>query len=261
MAAQSSLIDSRNRAFIRLKKDIESVKDPQGKQIYTLNNEDGARKDGLRNIVAAQSNIISILPINSATTQYVFNIKDGVPNANNANILPMECRLKDQDVFYTSSLGFFLTCFNNNGYTPIRFQYWTYPSPGLQSPLPGVADIAALNGIWQSGFLEVKVNGVVVTPKWWLGKHEYVPQTQTNLGGVPINPFWDEQDYSGDGYIVTEPNWVLNGGNNNQYTVSYGSDWGLVLNPASTVQLGLIMVWDGWLAQNASSIMYNQPAK
>lgn len=262
MSQTSLLVESRNRAFKRVVADVQGVKDDQGHQLYVVNDEAESLRSGKRNFVASQSNIVSILPISSATTNYVFNVKDGLANSGNANILPMESRLKDQDVFYTAGIGFFLTCYNFFGYTPIQFQYWTYPSPALFNPA-GLSDIGSLNGIWQLGYLEYKVNGIVQIPKWWMGRHEFVPQTETGFGGVPVNPLWDQQDYSGDGYLVTEPNWILNGGNNNLFSLTYGNTWGQVnLAPGvANLQMGLIMVWDGWLVQNASSIMYNKPGK
>jgi hypothetical protein len=78
---------------------------------------------------------------------------------------------------------------------------------------------------------------------------------------------FDQINYANDGLIVTEPNWIINGGNNNLYTVTYGNNWAAVIgassggNQNSTIPLFGIMVWDGWLAQNASSIMDNAAAK
>ncbi len=250
-------LDSRNRAYIRAKKMLE------GSGQYVVNDDERGRQLQKPVLRVAQSNLVSIIPISAASTNYVFNTLANQPNLGNAGILTLEKRLKLQDVFFTSALGFFLTAFNAGGYTPIHFQMWTNPVPSLGG-VAGLGDPAALMGIWTTGNLEVKVNGETVTPNWWLWKHMVINQTESNFAGVPINPFWDQQNFAEDGFQVVEPNWILNGGNDNLYTVTYGNDWGQVLggaNAGNTYQFAIVMVWDGWLAQNASSIMNNQPAK
>ncbi len=257
MPSSPIFLESRNRAYVRAKRDLEA------NEQYVVNNEAKARKDKKMNLRVAQSNLISIVPLNANTTQYVFNVLDSVPNQGNAGLLSEEIRLKQQDVFFTSSIGFFLVAYAPVSYPPLRFQFMTYPTPSLQGVL-GIGDAAALMGIWTAGKLDVKVNGETVTPSWWLQKHLVINQTQSNVAGTPINPYWDQINYAEDGYQVVEPNWIVNGGNNNLYTVNYNNDWSLVFggtNAANTYGFCIAMVWDGWLAQNASSIMNNAPAK
>lgn len=259
MAISQVFLDSRNRAYLNAKRILEN-----GDQ-YIVNNPDFARKNNKQNIRVAQSNLVSIIPISVANTSYVFNVLDNQVNQGNTGILTLEKRLKLQDVFFTSSIGYFLTALSAviGAYLPIHFQFWTYPSPSLGG-IGGLIDLSALAGIWATASLEVKVNGEVVTPDWWLWRHMVINQTETAYASVPINPFWDQQNFSEDGFIITEPNWIVNGGNNNLYTVTMGNDWGQVLgqnNSAQTYAFAIAMVWDGWLAQNASSIMNNAPMK
>lgn len=265
MAVSQLFLDSRNRSYMRAKFLLESDADgKEGAGQYIVNNQDKATKIGKDNIRMAKSNLVSLIPINVNDTNYVFNIPDNLPNQGNQNgILPLEKRLSIQDVFFCNALGFFLTCYSANGYQAIHYQFWTYPTPSLGGIL-GLNDVAALAGIWTSGNLEIKTNGVIQTPNWWLWNHQSVPQTQSNFSGTPVNPFWDQQSMSEDGFQVTEPNLIINGGNKNLYTVMYDNTWAQVLggaNAGNTYQFALAMVWDGWLAQNASSIMNNQPAK
>lgn len=257
MAMSQVFLDSRNRAYQNAKRTVEA----NGQ--YLVNQPDLARNTGKENIRVSQSNLVSIIPLTAADTQYVFNT-DAQPNQGNAGILTLEKRLALQDVFFTSSWGFFLTAFSaiSGGYLPIHFQLWTYPSPSLGG-IGGLNDLGALMGVWTTGNLEVKTNGQVITPNWWLWNHMVINQTETNFASVPINPFWDQQNFSEDGHMIVEPNWIVNGGNKNLYTVNYGNDWGQVLggnNAGQTYSFGIVAVWSGWLAQNASSIMNNAPA-
>lgn len=243
--------------------------DDQGKEgagQYVVNNIDKARAMGKENIRVAPSNLISIIPIVPNNTNYLFQWLDNQPNAGNANgLLPLEKRLAIQDVFFTSSMGFFLTAFNANAVGPVypqlHYQMFTYPVPSLGG-LFGLNDLAALAGLWSSGNLEIKVNGIIQTPNWWMGRHQTINQTQSSWAGTPINPFWDQQIWSEDGYLIMEPNLIVNGGNKNEYTLTYDNTFGQIFgplsnNPSNTYSFGLVLILDGWLAQNASSIMNN----
>ena len=261
MAISQTFLDSRNRAYMRAKYLLEADSDGnEGKGQYVVNNPDKSLKVGKENIRMAKSNLVSIIPISVNQTSYVLNVPDNIVNLGNNGILPLEKRLSIQDVFFTNALGFFLTAFQAGAYTPIHYQFWTYPSPSLGGIL-GLNDVAALMGIWSSGNLEIKVNGIIQTPNWWLWNHCNVPQTETSFAGTPVNPFWDQQSMSEDGYLIMEPNLIVNGGNKNLYTITYDETWQQVLSGANATnqyQFAIALVWDGWLAQNASSIMNNQ---
>jgi hypothetical protein len=258
-------LESKNRAYMRAKYILES--DDTGKEgagQYVVNNLDKARIMSKENIRMAPANLVSIIPIQPTGTNYLMNVLDNQVNAGNSGILPMEKRLALQDVFFTSSLGFFLTAYDVKAtatYPAIHYQFWTYPAPSLGG-LFGLLDLAALAGLWSSGNMEIKVNGIIQTPDWWLGRHQMINQTQTNFAGTPPNPFWEQQSWSEDGYLIMEPNLIVNGGNKNEYTIKYDSTFGQIFGATSsnanqTYQFALALVWDGWLAQNASSIMSN----
>jgi hypothetical protein len=259
--ASQLFADSRARAYMRAKRILE------GSGQYIVNDDEKGRSLKKPVIRVAQSNLVSIIPINSASTNYQLNTLANQPNLGNAGILTMEKRLKLQDVFFTSSLGYFLTVLSQTNaagtYTNIQFQFFCNPVPSLGG-VAGVGDLAALMGIWSLGTLEVKTNGETITPDWWLWNHMVINQTESNFAGAPMNPFWDQQNFPEDGFYVVEPNWILNGGNDNNYTIKYGNTWGNIwagANAANGNQFAIALVWDGWLAQNASSIMNNAPAK
>lgn len=258
--ASQVFLDSKNRAYLRARRLLET-----GGQ-YIVNDEDKATKAGIPCIRVAQSNLVSIIPLTATDTTYNFKVLSTEVNQGNTGILPMEKRLIIQDVFFTSALGFYLTVLTTGGatpYLPIHYQLFCGPVPSLGG-VNGVNDPAALMGLWSTANLEYKVGGVTVTPNWWMWKHMVINQTESNIAGTPINPFWDQQNYGEDGFQIVEPNWIINGGNRNLFTVTYDNTYGQIFGPASgnansTVQFALVMVWDGWLAQNASSIMNNQP--
>lgn len=230
---------------------------------YVVNNEAAARSKKLKNLRVAQSYLCSIIPITASNTQYVMNVLDNQLNQGNATILPAEQRLKLQDVFFTSALGFHLVQLGWNGFPGTNiYQRYTFASDQLHGPLPNIPDTLGLSGVWGAGRLEVKVNGEVVTPYWKMIQHEVINQTQAN-GYANARPYFDQNNYSEDGYVITEPNWILNGGNNNLYTITYDNTWQYVLgsnNAGNLFNFGIAMTWDGWLAQNASSIMDTAPS-
>lgn len=249
------LLSSHRLAYEVMKGQIEA--DGQ----YILNNENKAKELKKNNIRAAQSYLWSQVPITPASSSYVFQVKNGVANIGNPGLLPMETRLKDQDVFFTYALGFYLLCtstgFSNTSY---QFNLMTFPSADFFGSLPGGVPIETLLGIWTSGSLNVKVNGETLTPQWDLGQHLHIPQTQILAAPGPSStaPFFDQKDLSEDGFVITEPNWIINGGNDNQYQAVYPQNWGAVGVPDPTTtnwRFSLVMKWQGFLAQNASTIM------
>jgi hypothetical protein len=251
----SSYVDNKRRVY----KDAVGLLEENGQ--YKVNNPIAARKQGRRLLRMASSKIVSVIPLTAADTSYQLNVMNDQPNLGNSGILTQERRLTMQDVFFTSSIGFFLTSLST-AYPPIHFQWWTFPSPSLGGIL-GLLDLSALMGIW-SGNMEVKVNGEVLTPKHLLLDHCVINQTETAFASTPVNPWWDQQNFGEDGYQITDPMWIVNGGNNNEYRVTYGNDWAQVLganNAGNTYNFAIALMWDGWLCQNASSIMNNAPDK
>lgn len=219
---------------------------------YIVNDIRKATMMKKKNIRLAQSFLWSQIPINASNSQYIFNVLDNKLNVGTTNLLPQEKRLKQQDVFFCYKLGFYLVNYTTGGGV-YQFQLQTYPSANFYGT--GGCNLQSLLALWTSGVLQVTVNGEVLTPGWDLGQHLVIPQTQQPANPIAGSIFWDEIDLSNDGWVHTEPNWVLNGGNDNVYQVNYPNNFNLVTLGTQTWHL--VMKWQGFLAQNASSIMDN----
>jgi len=253
MGQSQRLQDPHRKSYMEMVKTLEESGD------YVVNNSSRAAKTNKKNLRAAQSYLWSQIPLVSTTTQYVFNVQDGLFNVGNPGILPEEKRIKLQDVFFTYALGFFLICKRTaGGNTTFAYQLATFPNPYLYGA--GALDLNTMVGIWTQGVLNVQVNGDTLTPAWDMSQHYYIPQTQVPAFPISGSEFFSQQDLSDDGYVVTEPNWIINGANNNLYTVNYNNNWGGVnLGGGNTWHIA--MKWQGFLAQNASSIMDNATKK
>jgi hypothetical protein len=252
------LLDSKRKAYINAVAAIQS--NPQ----YVVNDEAASIATGKYNVTVAQSYVWSEIPVNANNSQYVFNVIDQQYNVGNNNLLPAERRVKQQDVFFTYALWFGIRI-NVPSWQGQQQQLMTFPSAACQGALPGLfPDTQALCALWSTGALNVTVNGNVLTPGWDLSQHLVINQTQENGSGVPINPYYDQVDQGQDGWVVVEPNWIINGANNNLYQVNYPNNYNLVfggVNSGCTAQVNLIMRWYGFLAQNVSSIMNNATKK
>jgi hypothetical protein len=250
-------LDPHRRAYEVMKTQIEAT----GK--YMVNNQVAAKKAGKLNVRAAQSYLWSQIQLLPGSSSYLFQVKDGVPNAGANNILPMERRLKDQDVFFTYALGFYLLVARTAGSSAAaQFQLMSFPSAQFDGSTG--YDEYTLRGLWTAGVLSIKINGEILTPQWEMSQHLCINQTQfpryTSLIPGSIFPPFDQIDMSSDGLIAVEPNWIINGGNNNEYIVSYPSNYSNIGIPdpaTNNFQMYLVMKWQGFLAQNISSIMDN----
>lgn len=228
----------------------------QSKGQYLVNDQVKAdATPGVLNIRAAQSMLWSQIPLTTTSSQYLMQVKDGAPNQGNSGILPGEVRLNLQDVFFTYAFGFYLVAYSSpGGNTDFQMNLMTFPSSDFFGPAPAlVPGLFTMVGLWNYGRMSIKVNGEITTPVWDLGQHLMKPQTQ-----IPSpwngNPAQDEVDMGIDGLCVVEPNWIINGSNNNEYIIQYpsnfanmkfGTDW----------TFHLVTKWQGFLAQNCSTIM------
>lgn len=197
-------------------------------------------------------------------TNYNFGILVNDPSSspagpNNGNYA-LEKRLSLQDVFFVYEMGFFLYTVNTpGGNAEFEFIRQTFPNPNFYGA--SGLDLNLMQQIWEAGTMSVTVNGDVLTPAWSMSDHSHVPQTQINAlnwpGGDNPQNFFNQMEYNSYGFKIVEPNWIINGGNKNLFTVNYPT----ALN---NIGLGGIvhieLYFRGFLAQNASSIMNNQPS-
>lgn len=259
----SKLLSSHRQAYKEMIMQIE-----EGGQ-YMVNSEIRAKKAGKLNCRAAQSVLWSQQPLVANNSQYLFQVKDGVSNlGNSGGLLPGEVRLKDQDVFFCYAFAFYLLCYNEgfSATSPQRLSMtlMTFPSATF---VPGAPDLFALTGLWTMGRLSVKVNGETLTPVWDMGQHYYIPQTQQPVTWTGA-PALDQIDLGDDGFVITEPNWIINGGNDNQYIINYPNNYSVIANALTELLTGsgvytfhAVCKWQGFLAQNVSSIMNNAAQK
>jgi len=256
--ASTAFLDSRRKAY------LNAVAALQADGQYIVNDTERAIKMGKKNIRVAQSYVCSEINMTANSSSYVLNVIDQQYNVGNNNLLPSERRIKQQDVFFTYALGFYIR--QTNGWQGLSYILQTFPTAATNGPAPSFyPDASTLMGIWTDGTLQVTVNGDVLTPAWDLSQHLCINQSQENPGGVPVTPFYDQVNLGEDGQVITEPNWIINGGNNNIYQITYPNNYGNIfggVNAGSTsITTSIVMKWYGFLAQNASSIMNNAPAK
>ena len=221
----------------------------------------------------AQSMLRSEIFATPGQSEFTFPILTNDPSPGSPIPTPTitEVRLKQQDVFFTCELAFYIYCQQTGGSSANpswRYVDMTFPDPNLNGGAwsPGYSYNLA-QALWTTGRLNVQVNNVTTTPLWPIKNHSYVPQTQVLANGVylpadavnggdatgmelSMNPI----SYNENGRCNIWPNWVLNGGNNNQYTLTYPTPISnLGINSAA--KLWFVLEWHGFLAQNASSIM------
>jgi len=106
-----------------------------------------------------------------------------------------------------------------------------------------------------NGYFNVQVNNQNVLPKWSVGQHYVVNQTQQNTNfnsataTAPAQYTIDEYSVESDGNIVCEPNFVLNGASNiNASLILPAAPSALDSNTYVAVR------WSGILAQNCTSV-------
>lgn len=222
----------------------------------------------------ARSYLRSEIYATPGQTEFNFPILTNDPSPGSPIPTPTitEVRLKQQDVFFACELGFYIymaqSSASTGSSTAWRYVDMTFPDPNL-------IDLAWNTGfginlafaLWTTARLNVQVNNVTVTPVYPMKKHMVVPETQILSSGVyptadasagghatgSENTF-SPVNYDSDGFNQIWPNWVLNGGNNNQYTMTYPTPISN-LGIQTGCQLWFAIEWHGFLAQNASSIM------
>ncbi len=217
--------------------------------------ESGGRSKQIR---MTQSYLRSDCQLSQNLSTYNFGILDREASTGNNSILPQEQRLKQQDVFFVYDLGFYVYCSATAAAnTTFKYELMTFPNPNFYSGFgAGAINLDQLCALWQAAVLQVQVNNNVLTPNWDIAQHFYVPETQINTTIWPSGNYFNEIDLGRDGRQVVEPNWIINGGNNNQYIINYPVSLTTLNFGSFTLYISLI--WRGFLAQNCSSLMDNK---
>ena len=225
---------------------------------YVVNREE----KGFKKIKVTRSYLRTEILLQPTLTSYSFAILQNV-SANNGPTVPgtqpTEQRLKQQDVFFCNRLGFYVYMALTNGGSP-EYRYILFTGPNSVDPVQ-------MFGIWTTGQLQVTVNNDVLTPAWDILQHLYIPELQGDPSGGPGAPgpgitsiisYLNGQRLNMDGLIIVEPNWVLNGGNDNEYVITYPQSLNSIGINSTTARFFLVLKMEGFLAQNCSSIMDNK---
>ena len=223
---------------------------------YVVNREE----TGFKKIKMTRSFLRCEILLQPSLTSYAFQVLENVSANNGPGVPgqnPTEQRLKLQDVFFCNRLGFYIYCaVTNGGSTEYRYMLITCP---VSTFLSGGVDPVQMYSLWTTGTLNVTFNNDVLTPAWDLLQHMYVPMQQGDPSGG-IGPVWNYlQPIRGteDSLVIVEPNWVLNGGNGNEYTVNYPQSLNTMGINSTTAKFYLVLKLEGFLAQNCSGTMNN----
>lgn len=188
-----------------------------------------------------------------STSQSRLHLPVLVTDNQNGNAFNTERRLQLTDVFIVSAIGVY--CGNPTSSTDAAWKLFSWGNP-LVFTTSGAA--AAIEGVFDNGFLSMIVDNDQMLPAWDLQQHHRIPQTQqaTNVGytssGVNLA---DSFDFSADGLVPNEPNFILTGNSNIDFSLN-------TINAVAAVQASTTGRWvvrlKGVLAQNCSKIAQNQ---
>lgn len=232
---------------------------------YVVNREER----GFKKIKVTRSYLRSEILLQPTLSSYNFPILSNV-SANNGPTVPgtqpTEQRLKLQDVFFCNRMGFYYYCAITNGGNT-EFRYILYTGPTVNFIQTGV-DPVQMYAIWTTGQLQVTVNNDVLTPAWDMLQHLYIPQLQgdpsggaTNFtapGETAILSYLNGFTGDRDSLIIVEPNWVLNGGNDNEYVITFPQSLNTMGISSTIARFFMVLKLEGFLAQNCSSVMDNK---
>lgn len=200
------------------------------------------------------------VPLNATGTTFNYAILNNqtVQGSNVTGQFPTEQRLKLQDSFFVSHVGFFLKVVSgvvggvaNTSQADILT---TFPSAwwvGLGAEQPW-----RMMRVWE-GNLSLTVNKRVVCTQWDLLKHLNRPQTQFPVyaGATPVAYFnyFDQIDGSDYGFYPCEPNWVLIGSKDNELQLTLPEALGTTAVPAG-LDVRAVVIVRGILAQNSTVV-------
>lgn len=184
-----------------------------------------------------------------STAQSALHLPVLVTDAQNGNAFNTERRLQLTDVFIVSSLA--VECAVPSSSTDASYNTYTFADPTVFT-----SGAAAINGIYANGYLSMIVDNDQVLPAWDLRQHFRVPfaQAGTNIitaytGATAVNTLVDSVDGSNDGIVPNEPNFILTGNSNIQFTLNT-----IAAASAITTNSRWIVRLRGILAQNCSKI-------
>lgn len=218
----------------------------QGQRLVYRNAYRSMLKAGVnpQSAILTQSYLRLERTLSTSSTSYQFGVLVNDQPGGSA-IRANEVRLNLQDAFYVSSIAMYVSVTTNA--TDTNNVYRTYPNPRIFSTA------GADQALYQlyNGYLSLTVNNRVITSRWALSQHLFVPQTQQNVTPVATTVNLDQFDGSSFGDVPCEPNWVLIGSKNNNFTITLPNAVSTLQASSTTV---VSFVLSGVLAQNATQV-------
>lgn len=197
--------------------------------------------------ICTQSFIRSEVAMSTATASYNLPILANQQSQNGTTVRLLNTPLNLQDVFVVNELFVGWTVATA---TTVNGKLYTYPNATAATS----STIAtALNTLY-NGKLSIQMNNRNILPNWDLNRHYQANQTQqnTNINGsvtAPSQYAIDQADFSEDGFVPVEPNWVFNGAGNIQASLILPS----AISDIPT-NGAIVAIFRGILLQNVSTV-------
>lgn len=186
-----------------------------------------------------------------ATTQSRLHLPVLVTDAQNGNAFNTERRLQLTDVFIVSSLN--VQVAKPSSATATNFDTFNFGDPGVFSTANCASSIL---GAYKNGFLSMIVDNDQMLPAWDLEQHYKSPATQATTnpllayaGATTTISNINAVDGSNDGIVPCEPNFILTGNSNIDFSLN-------LIGAMAAVEASSrwIIRLRGVLAQNCSKV-------
>lgn len=198
-----------------------------------------------RQAILSQSYLRLERNLSTSITSYQFGVTINDTPAG-TSVRATENRLNLQDSFFVGSISMFTSLTTNA--TDTNMVLDSYPNSTKYST-SGAA--AALYQLYNGSF-SLTVNNRIITPSWNAYQHIYVPQTQNGTGVTAQTVFpIDQFEGSTSGSLAVEPNWVLIGSKNNNFTLNLPSAVSTLQASKTTT---VVVILRGVLAQNSTIV-------
>ena len=167
--------------------------------------------------ILTQSFLRSEAAMSTSTSQY--NLPVIVTQNQGASQFNTERRLQLTDVFVVSSIN--VQAAKPASTTDAVYKVFNYGNPTVFS---SANTAASVDGVYANGFLSMLIDNNQMLPAWDLDQHYRAPITQQAsviyYTGATALPYVDSRDGSDDGIQLVEPNFVLAGNFNIQFTLN-----------------------------------------
>lgn len=192
-----------------------------------------------------QHTLRSEVKLTASATQFVIPVT--TQNNLSGITFPTENRLAINDIFVC--VDFNVSVAKPASDADTEFRLYNYGSPTV---FTSANTAAAINSMYNKGYITWVNKQKVVAPHWDLLKHFKVPNQQAAANAYyassAIN-YTDEYDGAIDGFYPTAPNWIFNGAGNIQMTLNLPSNMAAV----ETYER-LVVQYRGFLLQNSSQV-------